>query len=148
MAFEVAGDLALPLVAAQLYGISARIDPDPVTRKQALAKGEASLAQGGLSHNHFVFSDCAIQSSLDAGDWAEADRYCNELELYASTEPVPWVEFLVARERALARVGRGERSAELAAALQALRQQGADADCNVYLASLDAALQQLAGPVA
>ncbi len=148
MAFEVAGDRALPLVAAQLYGISARIDPDPVVRKQALAKGEAILAHGGLSHNHFVFSDCAIESSLDAGDWAEADRYCHELELYASTEPVPWVDFVVARGRTLARVGRGERSAELATALQALRQQGADADCNVYLAALDAALRQLAGPAA
>ncbi len=143
LAFEVAGARSLQFVGAQLYGIRARLEDDPAVRKDALARGEAVLAGGALSHNHFVFSDCAIDASLDSGDWDEAERHCRALEVYASAEPVPWADFLVARARALARVGQGERGGGLAATVQALRRQAHDAEFNVYLPRLDAALGEL-----
>ena len=54
--------------------------------------------------------DCSglVQASLQARDWEEAERYCDRLAGYSAKEPFPWADFIIARGRALARVGRGE----------------------------------------
>ena len=143
-AFEVAGERGMYFSGPQLYGTLARIETDPVARRQALAKGEELLAGGHLSLNYCTFYDAAIQVSLDCGEWDEAERYCGLLETYAAPEPFPWSDFVVARGRAISRAGRGETGAALVATLQSLHQQAVDAENNLHLAGIEAALQRLA----
>lgn len=125
---------------AWLLGVIAGLTPDPAARERALAEGEKLLADGCVSHNHFHFYDNAIDVSLATGKWDAAERYCGKLEAYAALEPLPWTEFILARGRALARFGRGERDAELADSLARLRAEAAAAEINCALPALDAAL--------
>ena len=85
----------------------------------------------------------AIQVMLEQRDWDGAERYCTQLEQYCAREPLPWSDFLVARGRALARFGRGERSPELRTALAELRETAARAEFNVALPALDSAIAAL-----
>lgn len=144
-AFAVAGERGMFFSGPQLYGTLARIETDPAARRAALAKGEELLAGGHLSLNYCVFYDAAIQVSLDCGEWDEADRYCALMEAYAAPEPFPWADFIVARGRALSRAGRGEANAALVAAIQSLRQQALDAESNLHVPAIEAALNRLAG---
>lgn len=142
-ALELCGDSGLVFLGPQLYGTLARIEVDPVARARALARGEAILAQGAVSHNHFVFSDAAIQVSLCASNWSEVERYCLSLEAYSRPEPFPWADFIVARGRALSRAGQGETNPQLVAQLQRLRSIAASSSGSLYLADIDAALERL-----
>jgi class 3 adenylate cyclase/tetratricopeptide (TPR) repeat protein len=143
-AFEISGERGMYFNGPQLYGTLARIETDPVKRLQALAKGEELLAGGHLSLNFCIFYDAAIEVSLTHEEWGEADRYCGLLETYAAPEPFPWSDFVVARGRAITRVGRGEIGAALVATLQGLHRQALDAEDDLHLARLETALQQLA----
>ncbi len=144
-ALGLSGEGAMLFLGAQIYGVLARIESDPQARRQALLLGEAQLAGGGLSHHYFVFYECAIQASLGARGWAEAECYCNQLETFTAAEPITWADFIVARGRALCRFGRGEAGADLAATLQTLCRQAADAECQLYMPDMEAALVSLAG---
>ena len=146
-AFEAARDRGMAVVGPQLYGTLARLETDPQARRQALAIGEAALARSPLSLNYCVFYDAAIQVSLDAREWDEAERYCGLLETYAAPEPFAWADFIVARGRALCRAGRGETGAELVSKLLTLRQQALDAESNVHVPGIAAALERLTGSV-
>ena len=123
-----------------LYGVLALAADSASERAEALRAGEALLEAGAASHNYFRFGATAIEAMLEQGDWDGAERYCARLERYAEREPLPWSDFYVARGRALARFGRGERSAELRASVAELRDTAARAEFNVALPALDAAL--------
>ena len=143
-AFVVAGENGLPFVGPQLYGALARLTTDPAERADALKQGASLLAVGSVSHNHFVFNDCAIQASLNAGDWDAAQRYCDQLAAYTAAEPVPWADFVIARGRVLAEVGRGRSGIELALRVDKLRALATDAEFNIYVPELSAAAAKLA----
>ena len=83
-------------------------DDDDV-RRESLREGEALLQAGSVSHNYIEFYRSAIESGLIIGDWDEVNRYASALEDYTRPEPLPWPEFIIARGRALAAHGRGER---------------------------------------
>ena len=143
-AFAVAGERGMFFSGPQLYGTLARIETDPVARRAALAKGEELLAGGHLSLNYCVFYDAAIQVSLDAGEWDEAERYCALMEAYAAPEPFPWADFVVARGRAIGRAGRGETGTALVAELRSLRQQAVHAESDIHVPGIEAVLERLA----
>ena len=67
------------------------------------------LAAGALSHNFLWFNRYAIEACLAAKDWAGIERYAAALERSMAEEPVPMTDFLVARARALAAAGRGQK---------------------------------------
>ena len=50
-----------------------------------------------------------MDACLSSEDWDEVDRYASALEDYTRQEPLPWTEFFIARGRALAKIGRGQR---------------------------------------
>ena len=102
-----------------------------------MAEGEALLADGALSHNHFWYRGDAIEVALEAGDAAAARRHADALERYASVEPTPWSDFTVARARALADAIDG--CADVAA-IRALRTRASALDLRAALPALDAAL--------
>jgi class 3 adenylate cyclase/tetratricopeptide (TPR) repeat protein len=137
------GEAGRRFIGPALFGILARAAENAAERADALRKGEALLEAGSVSHNHLWFGEDAIEASLDQGDWAGVERYCARLERYTEREPLPWSDFLIARGRALARFGRGERGAELRATLVELRETAARSEFNVALPALDAALAAL-----
>lgn len=132
---------AMDFIGPTALGALAQISTDEAERLQALAEGEALLAKGSISHNHFDFHACAIDASLESRDFAAVDRYCAALERYTAAEPIPWSDLAIARGRLLARHGRGETGAELAKSLQALREHTARLGFDVWLPALDAAMK-------
>jgi class 3 adenylate cyclase/tetratricopeptide (TPR) repeat protein len=134
------GKAAQRFVGPILYGELARAARDAAERAQALREGEALLEAGAVSHNHFWFASHAIEAALEEEDWEGIEHYCAQLERYSAREPLPWSDFVTARGRALARVGRGERGPELRETLTALRETAAQAEFNAALPALDTAL--------
>ncbi len=123
-----------------LRGIEARLATDAAARAHALAQGEAGLV-GCVSHNHIFLRDMAIETALDSLDWDGVDSWADRLERYTAAEPLPTSTLLIARARALARCGRGERSAGLHAELVELAARARAAEMNVACEALDAALR-------
>ena len=143
-ALELCGEGSMLFLGPQIYATLARVQTDPALQAAMLARGEAALLHGAVSHNHFVFCDGAIQVSLGVHNWAQAEHFCDKLERYAQPEPFPWADFIVARGRALAHVGRGETGPALLAELQRLRAVSEGASGSLYLADINTALQRLA----
>jgi tetratricopeptide (TPR) repeat protein len=133
---------AMGFIGPTALGVLARTTTDNAERQQALAEGEALLALGSISHNHFDFHACAIDACLESRDFAVVERYCAALERYTAAEPIPWSDLAIARGRLLARHGRGETGALLATALHVLRGQTARLGFNVWLPALDAAMAE------
>jgi tetratricopeptide (TPR) repeat protein len=125
---------------ARLYGLLARATASSLERCEALREGEALLDAGTPSHNHLHFAESAIAALLEQGDWAGAERQCERLERYCAREPLPWSEFVIARGRAFARLGRGERNDALRETLERLRETAARAELHVALPDIDAAV--------
>jgi class 3 adenylate cyclase/tetratricopeptide (TPR) repeat protein len=123
-----------------IFGVCALVEGDAETRRHLLADGMAQLARGCVSHNHIYLRDLAIDVSLDLGDWPAAERHCEDIRAYTAGEPLPMSDFIVARGLALARHGRGERSAELSAALVELRDAARRAGLNAALPGIERAI--------
>ena len=134
------GEAGLRHIGATLYGLLARATESTLERSEALREGEALLDAGTPSHNHLHFAESAMASLLEQGDWPDAERQCDRLERYCAREPLPWSEFVIARGRAFARLGRGERTDTLRESLQRLRETAARAELNVAVAEIDAAV--------
>ena len=103
-------------------------------------EGEALLAAGSVSHNYFFFYRAAIEAALATEDWSAAERYAAALEDYTRAEPLPLSDFVIARGRALAAWGRGERDATAVERLRGLRAHAERAGLRNALAALEAAL--------
>ncbi len=138
------GETGRRFIGPALLGILARATDNAAERADALRRGEALLEAGSVSHSHLWFGEDAIEASLEHDDWAGVERYCARLERYTAREPLPWSDFLIARGRALARFGRGERSDDLRATLVELRETAARSEFNVALPALDSALATFA----
>jgi hypothetical protein len=67
-------------------------------------------------------------------------RRAAALEDYIRHEPLPWADFIIARGRALAVWGCGERDAVAAERLRALREQAASAGLRSAVVAIEAAL--------
>jgi len=139
-ALQICREHGMGFTGAWLHGVIAGLTPDDAERDRALARGEELLADGCVSHNHFHFYTNAIEVCLTAGRWDAAERYCGKLDAYAALEPLPWTEFIVARGRALAQLGRGERGVQLATELRELQATAAKAEINDSLPALEAAI--------
>jgi hypothetical protein len=86
----------------------------------------------------------AGDAQLEAGNWDEADRCAEELQAITSAEPLPLVEFITARIRALSAVGRGERGAHLRDAIDRLIAQGEAKGHDSWLVALENGRDSLA----
>jgi len=125
-----------PVVLGALAHMAASQDE----RNQFLAEGERLLREGCLSHCYFGFLRDAMETSLEAGEWDDALRYASELETYVRDEPLPVIDYQVARTRALAAAGRGEGDR---ATLERCRQHAVELDMPSAIPALDVALRAL-----
>ncbi len=122
-AMKVSRDTGVGFAGPRVLGTLAMATRDPEEREQALKDGEALLRAGAVGHNHFLFYRDAVEASLGAGDWDGAERYAAALEDYTRSEPLPWTDFFMARGRALAAFGRGDRDEATTVALERLRDE-------------------------
>lgn len=123
-------------------GTAARLMGESSERASVLAEAEAILDKGCVSHNYFWFYRDAIEAALESANWSQAERYCEALGRYASTEPLPWSDLFVARGRVLARFGRGERSAPLAAELERIATIAREVGFTAHLPAIVSALDE------
>ena len=123
-----------------ILGALALTTEDPQERQRALTEGEALLATGCVSHNYLLFYPDAMEASLIAGDWDGVERYAAALEAYTRPEPLPWADLRIARGRALARYGRGERGEPTLRELRRLREEADRVGWKSALPALERAL--------
>ena len=123
-----------------ILGALALTTEDPQERQRALTEGEALLATGCVSHNYLLFYPDAMEASLIAGDWDGVERYAAALEAYTRPEPLPWADLRIARGRALARYGRGERGEPTLRELRRLREEADRVGWKTALPALERAL--------
>lgn len=102
LAFELARQTGLGFIGAALQGRLARVAATPEQRRQHLAEGEALLKTTGLAHSHLWFYRDAIEASLAARETGAALDYAGKLETQFRSEPLPWIELMVERARAIA----------------------------------------------
>jgi hypothetical protein len=89
-----------------ILGTMALLSDDDRRRRELLDEADALLMAGAPSHNHLLYGRDAIEVSLDMGDWALAEHYASRLEAHTRDEPLPFSDFVIARGRALAAMGR------------------------------------------
>jgi len=128
--------------ASALGALALSTDNDD-ERRAALAEGRALLQESSMAHNHFNFCEDSIECCLRAGEWDDVEWFAKHLEDYTREEPLPYAELLIARARALAAFGRGERGAALATKLEQLREQAAAIKLLFLLPAIDQALAEL-----
>ena len=131
-------------IGAFALGARALAEPDREARRRWLRDGEAQLDAGAVSHNHLWLREIAIEASLDVADWDAVDALCARLAAYTAREPMAYWDALIAGGRVLARHGRGERGAALAAELRRLRDGAVAAEMHVAARRLERALGETA----
>ena len=140
-ALEVARATAITYSGPRLSGALALATEDPAIRQQALDEGEEILSQGCVGHNHFWFYRDGMDVALAVGDFDTVDRYAAALEEYTRSEPLPWTDFCIARGRALANYGRGQRDDLNMRELQRLRDEAERVGFKIALPALERALE-------
>jgi class 3 adenylate cyclase/tetratricopeptide (TPR) repeat protein len=123
-ALAISRETGMAYLGAAYLGILARATDDAGVCERALNEGEALLAAGAVSHNHYLFRRDAIDACIDRGLWDAAAAHATALEAYASREPSPFSAFVVARARALIAHGRGQRGPRSLAEFQRLQEEG------------------------
>ncbi|MCG7403967.1 MULTISPECIES: adenylate/guanylate cyclase domain-containing protein [Caballeronia] len=141
-ALSISRETGMTYLGAAYLGVLARSTDDVAVFDSALAEGEALLASGAVSHNHFLFRRDAIDACLDRGLLDAAAHHAAALEDYARREPSPFSAFVVARARALVAHGKGDRKAASTDALQRLAQEGRKRGLVYALAAIDDALRR------
>jgi class 3 adenylate cyclase len=139
-ALAIGRETGMAFLGPALLGWLALFTDNDAERRAAVAEAEGLLAAGSVSHNYFFFYPAAIEAALATEDWDGAERYAAALEAYTRAEPLPSSDFVIARCRALAARGRGERDAATAERLHALRDHAAGAGLRNALGALEAAL--------
>jgi hypothetical protein len=97
---------------------------DPATRAAALSEGEMLLQQGTVGHNLVWYYRVASEVCMKDRNWQAAEICADRLRLATAVEPLPVVEFLIARTELLCRIGRGGRGSELRHKLDGLVGEG------------------------
>jgi class 3 adenylate cyclase/tetratricopeptide (TPR) repeat protein len=123
--------------------VLARASDDSSLRATALAEGEMVLRKGSVGHNRVWYYRAAGEAQIEVQNWSEADRCADEILAVTSDEPLPLVEFITARIKALSAVGRGERGLGLRDEIDRLIAQGNAKGHSGWLSSLREARETL-----
>lgn len=123
-----------------VLGVMALTTDQALVRQKAFQEAETILRKGCVGHNYFWFYRDAMNASLEAGEWADAERFAQALEDYTAAAPLPWSSFYIARGRALAAAGQGVRSDSLGEAIDRLRHEAERVGLISALPALERAL--------
>jgi class 3 adenylate cyclase/tetratricopeptide (TPR) repeat protein len=103
-----------------LIGAMARAAMDTQRRQRALELGDRMAARACNGHSRIRFFRDAMEVTLAAGEWDDAERYAQRLEELTEEEPLAYCNLFIGRARALAAFGRGERNGSIIEELQRL----------------------------
>ncbi len=142
-AVAIAREAGMGFTGPYALAVLARATDDPSIRTAALAEGERVLREGSVGHNVVWYYRVAGDAQLESGNWVEADRCADQINAITSAEPLPLVEFITARIRALSAAGRGERGLGLRSEIDRLITQGNAKGHHSWLASLEDARDTL-----
>ncbi len=123
-----------------VLGVLAFATEDADQRRAALGEAESMLSEGSIGHNHLDFYEDAMEASLCTEEWDEVDRYAQALEDYTRPEPLPRSDFFIARGRALAAHGRGNRDRAIMTELQHVHDKAESIGLKFVLPALETAL--------
>jgi tetratricopeptide (TPR) repeat protein len=141
-AASMSRDVGRAFNAARIFGALALLTDDLEIRESALDEGEMLLREGSVSHNHLWFYRFAMDALLGAGDWERVEAYAAALDDFTRPEPLPWTDFFIARGRALAAFGRGNRDESTIRELQRLRDEANRVGFKAALPALEEALSK------
>ncbi len=122
-------------------GILALAEQEPAQCRKALAEAEAILDAGSVGHNYLNFYEDAMEACLHIEAWDEVERYAQALEDYTRAEPLPRSDFFIARGRALAAHGRGNRDTATRSELQRLLDIAQQTGLRLTQPAIEAALR-------
>lgn len=130
----------MQFVGPRLLSLLALLTDDPRQRAEALQEGEELLRAGSLGHNHLWFHRHGIELALEEKDWCAVEHHAGALEAYTRSEPLPLIDFYIARGRALAMHGKGTDPAVARDELSRLRKRARDTNSWNALEALEGAL--------
>jgi class 3 adenylate cyclase/tetratricopeptide (TPR) repeat protein len=130
----------LAYIGPWVLATAATLATSEAERLVLIARAEAILVAGTVSHNYFFFARIMIDDALRREEWEEARRRAVELEAYVAAEPCAWTQFTAAHGRMLASFGEGNRSGELQAGLRRLAETGRAAHWHLPVKRIDLAL--------
>jgi tetratricopeptide (TPR) repeat protein len=133
-------EVGMTFIGPAVLSVRAALTEDPGERKRALEEAESILDSGCVAHNHFWFAQTAIDHALAIGKWDEAERYATRLEVYTREQPLAWPDFIIARGRALAAWGRGDRAPALVEGLTRLKTKAEQVGLRSAMPAIDQAL--------
>jgi hypothetical protein len=140
-ALEICRETGEAFVGPWVCGYLAMIIEDRAQLRSLLSDGERVLESGTVGHNQLWFYRCAIEASLRAEEWDEADRYAAAMENYTRDEPLPWSDYFIAMGRALAKWGKGRREHEMRVELERLRGEAVRLNLRTVIPTVDNALK-------
>ncbi len=140
-AVEIVRKVGMTFIGPTVLAVKAALSDHADERHNALAEAEGILDSGCVGHNYFWFPKMVIDIHLKHNNWSEVERQATRLEAYTSEQPLAWADFMIARGRALAAVGRGERNDDLIAEIVRLRDQARQAGLVHALPALESALE-------
>jgi hypothetical protein len=104
-ALAIARETGMGFCGPLVLGMKRMLAADPVERARHAAEAEAVLAEGALAHCHVHYHRLAIEDALGHGEWSLVARHADALATFTRDEPLRYTDLLIARARALARVG-------------------------------------------
>ena len=122
-AVAISRDTGVKFLGPWALGVLALVTTDTSRQDWALTEGEKILGEGCAGHNYLNFYRDAMEASLNMQNWDRVERYAAALEEYTCAEPLAWSDFYIARARALAAYGRGERHDTIVAELRRRRDE-------------------------
>jgi hypothetical protein len=124
-AFVLAHETGMRFGGPFIFALRARMQDDSAERERARARAEAFLEEGGVGHSPIGYHRIGIDDTLVRGEWERARAHAAALEAYTRDEPLPYVDFLVARARVLAALGEKPTDAAARAELTRLQTEAA-----------------------
>lgn len=115
---------------------------DPAYRLALVDEGSALIADDRLAHNTLFFGMNAIDCCLEDGNLSAARNHATALETNFREDPLPFVDFIVARARALIRHHEAEAGPGVAEALREASEIGRKLGYLTLLPELEAALDR------
>jgi class 3 adenylate cyclase/tetratricopeptide (TPR) repeat protein len=139
-AVDTLQDDRMAFAGAQTLGNIALVTRNSDRRRSVLSEAEELLCGDNIGHNFLHFYIDAMETCLQEEQWDEVDRYAQALEDYTSDEPLPRSELSIARGRALAAFGGGDRDEPTFSELQRLYDEAKLVGHKVIMPALENAL--------
>ena len=130
----------MPSLGSSTLGVLALALEDSDQCQSALQEAEVYLDTGSVTYILMFYQD-AMESCLQMTLWDEVDRYAQALENYTQAEPLPRCAFFIARGRALAAYGRGNRDQNTMSELKRLYDESKQIGLKSMLRGLEATLE-------